>query len=66
MLLVASALSEPFDFVRIDLYSVHGKLYFGEFTFTPTAGGNRFDPPEWDSYFGEQWIYPLSFSTRAD
>jgi hypothetical protein len=66
MLLVASALSEPFDFVRIDLYSVHDKLYFGEFTFTPTAGGNKFDPPGWDSYFGEQWIYPLSSSTRAD
>lgn len=55
MLSVASTLSKPFDFVRIDLYSVKGKTYFGEFTFTPTAGNNRFDPPEWETYFGEKW-----------
>lgn len=24
-----------FDFVRIDLYEINGKIYFGEFTFTP-------------------------------
>jgi TupA-like ATPgrasp len=56
LLSVAERLSSPFDFVRIDLYSVKGKTYFGEFTFTPTAGCNKFDPLHWDLYFGEKWL----------
>jgi hypothetical protein len=55
MLSIASRLSEGFDFVRIDLYNLHGKIYFGEFTFTPTAGLMK--PPEsWDLKLGEKWV----------
>ena len=35
MLDVAKILSEPFPFVRVDLYEVKGKPVFGELTFTP-------------------------------
>ena len=35
MLEVASALSEDFDYVRVDLYECEGKVLFGELTFTP-------------------------------
>jgi hypothetical protein len=28
-------LSKPFKFVRVDMYVIDGKIYFGEFTFTP-------------------------------
>jgi len=52
---IAERLSNPFDFVRIDLYNAHGRIYFGEFTFTPSGGQNKFDPPEWDARFGELW-----------
>lgn len=38
LLRVARILSKDFDFVRVDLYSVHGKVYFGELTFTPANG----------------------------
>jgi hypothetical protein len=38
MLSVARALSSDFDFVRIDLYRVGGRIYFGEITTTPAAG----------------------------
>lgn len=38
MVEVAKKLSEPFDFVRIDLYNVQGRIYFGEITCTPGAG----------------------------
>jgi hypothetical protein len=38
MIEVAELLAKPFPFVRVDLYNVDGKIYFGEFTFTPTAG----------------------------
>ena len=38
MMSIASRLSADFDFVRVDLYSVNERIYFGELTFTPTAG----------------------------
>lgn len=52
---IASRLSAPFDFVRVDLYNVDGKIYFGELTFTPAAGGIRLRPESWDVKLGEKW-----------
>lgn len=34
----ADKLSEDFNFVRVDLYNSYNKIYFGELTFTPSAG----------------------------
>ena len=34
----AEKLCKDFPFVRVDLYDVNGKIYFGELTFTPSAG----------------------------
>lgn len=55
MMSVASQLSEGFDFVRVDLYNVDGKIYFGEFTFTP-AGSLKFRPESWDGKLGRKWV----------
>ena len=55
MNVIASQLSEGLDFVRVDLYNIDGKIYFGEFTFTPTAGELRLHPESWDLKLGEQW-----------
>lgn len=38
MIAYASRLSEGLDFVRVDLYDVGEKVYFGELTFTPQKG----------------------------
>lgn len=38
MLEIAQCLSRDFPFVRVDLYEVEGKVYFGEMTFTPASG----------------------------
>jgi len=38
MISIAKDLSKGFPEVRVDLYDVNGKIYFGEMTFTPTAG----------------------------
>jgi hypothetical protein len=38
MLDVAERLSRGFDFLRIDLYNVNGRVYFGEVTCTPAGG----------------------------
>ena len=55
MISLASRLSADFDFVRLDLYNLGGKIYFGEFTFTPTAGELQFQPESWDLKLGQKW-----------
>lgn len=35
MLKIAKKLAEDFEFVRVDLYELNGKVYFGELTFSP-------------------------------
>ncbi len=37
MINACEKLASPFPFVRMDFYESNGKLYFGEFTFTPAA-----------------------------
>ena len=44
MVKIAEKLSKNFQFVRVDLYNVDGKIYFGELTFTPASGKNPFYP----------------------
>lgn len=44
MLQLAEKLSKNFQFVRVDLYNVDGKIYFGELTFTPASGKHSFIP----------------------
>ena len=41
LILMAETLAKPFSFVRVDLYEIWGKPYFGEMTFTPEAGFAR-------------------------
>ncbi len=52
MLRVASVLSEDFPFVRVDLYNVDGKIYFGELTFYPWTGYVQFIPDSFDEILG--------------
>ena len=52
---VAMKLSHGLPHVRIDLYSVDEKVYFGEFTFFDSSGFEKFTPREWDDTFGE-WL----------
>lgn len=46
-------LSKGIPFVRIDLYEVKGKVYFGEITFYPASGFGTFTPSEWNLKLGE-------------
>ncbi len=52
---LAAKLSEGFLQLRVDLYEINGKVYFGELTFFHHGGVIPFDPEEWDYRFGE-WI----------
>lgn len=50
---LALKLSEGFSFIRIDFYLLHGRIYFGEMTFTPTGGLKHFKSPAIDRRWGE-------------
>lgn len=52
---IAAKLSKGFPSVRVDLYEVDGKVYFGEMTFFHWSGHMPFEPEEWDYKFGS-WI----------
>lgn len=54
MMEIAAILSEGFPFVRVDLYNVKGKIYFGELTFYPWSGYVQFEPDNMDDVFGEK------------
>ena len=66
MIEIAEILSEGFPHVRVDLYNVNGKIYFGEMTFTTTAGYGKFDPPEFDRVLGEQWKINTTYVIREN
>jgi hypothetical protein len=54
---IAKKFSNDFDYVRVDLFNINGKIYFGELTFTHGCGFEKFDPPEYDFKIGELWCY---------
>lgn len=56
MIKIAKKLSEDFDYVRVDLFNLGEKIYFGELTFCPNSGMQSFKPDKsWDVKFGSYW-----------
>lgn len=55
MLALVETLCEGFSHVRVDLYLIDQKIYFGEMTFTPSSGYMHFHPDEYDYILGDQW-----------
>lgn len=53
MLDVARKLSADFPFVRVDLYNIDGKIFFGELTFYPWSGYVQFTPDSFDFELGQ-------------
>ena len=41
-------------FVRVDLYSINGQVYFSEFTFSPCSGFMPIKPQSWDIILGKK------------
>ena len=52
LLQCAKVLSQDFSFVRVDLYSIEGKVYFSEMTFTPDSGLQPGLEYKWDKRIG--------------
>lgn len=55
MLKIATILSKDFSHVRVDLYNVNNKIFFGEMTFTSTGGYRLIEPEEYNYRLGELW-----------
>lgn len=55
MVEIAEKLSTDLPHVRVDLYVVNGKIYFGEMTFYHWSGLVPYEPLEWDYKMGE-WL----------
>lgn len=49
---LAEKLSAPFDFIRVDLYNIDGRIIFSELTFHDGGGLLPFYPDEFDYTFG--------------
>ncbi len=49
---IAEKLAQGTIHLRVDLYEVNDKIYFGEMTFYHWSGCVPFEPKEWDYYLG--------------
>jgi hypothetical protein len=49
-------LNPDLKYVRVDLYMLNNKIYFGEFTFTPGAGKTRFSPRSFEEEIYKKYI----------
>jgi hypothetical protein len=63
MVKFAEDLASEFPFVRVDLYSINGKIYFSEMTFTPAKGTLILDDDRCDFEMGE-WLDISRFITK--
>lgn len=55
---IAENLARDFPFVRVDLYWIANKIYFGELTFYPSSGYQKFEPDDYDFILGEKFVLP--------
>ena len=54
MIDIVKKLSRNFEYSRIDMYNVNGKIYFGEITFCHGSGYEKLSY-EWDLKMGKMW-----------
>lgn len=55
MITIAEKISKDLPFVRVDLYSIYDKVYFGEITFYHASGFGKLTSEEWEHKLGS-WI----------
>ena len=59
MIWAAEKLSQDFIFMRVDLYSIQNKIYFGELTFFPWGGKQRLTVERFNKEFGDLIQLPI-------
>lgn len=61
MVSIAERLCEEFPHVRVDLYDVRGRIYFGEMTFTSGSGIENITPNSFDIELGSYITLPEKY-----
>ena len=56
---IVSKLCQDFAHVRVDLYNLGGKIYFGELTFCESSGFCKISPDQYDYVLGDLWKLPI-------
>ena len=59
MVHIANILCQGFKHVRVDLYNVDGKIYFGEMTFTNGSGFEGIYPEKYEYELGKKIVLPM-------
>ena len=62
MVEICCKLSKNLPFVRVDLYNIQGKIFFGELTFFPASGFGRFEPEIWNFKLGSLLQIPTKLN----
>ncbi|MBW2003870.1 MAG: glycosyltransferase [Deltaproteobacteria bacterium] len=65
MVSLAESLAKSLNFIRVDLYSVGGKIYFSELTPYPGGTTTKFLPERQDIILGRRWgnkVFPIQQS----
>lgn len=58
MIEICKKLAKDIPFVRVDLYAIDEKQYFGELTFYPASGIGTFNPDVWNGRLGDLLTLP--------
>lgn len=62
---LAEALSEDFNFLRVDLYLMENRIYFGELTNYPGNGFIEFEPESLEQWAGSLLKLPSTHTTET-
>lgn len=57
---ICRKLADSKSFVRVDLYVIDDKTYFGELTLYPASGMGVFTPSEWNDKLGDWLTLPIA------
>ncbi len=55
MVVIAEKLADSLDYVRVDMYNIDGKIFFGEFTLYPASGLQKLYSMDFEREIGAIW-----------
>ena len=65
MVSIAERLTDQYEYMRVDLYNIDGKIYFGEYTPYPARGRDFIDPSSYEKIWGDLWHLPKLRNLRS-
>ncbi len=66
MVALAEGIGQSFDFIRVDMFILRGKVYLGEIALVPNGARTRIRSPELDERLGQAWNTPWMGQVSKD